>query len=95
MTDGQCNREASNTQSEAAAIRDAHITIFAIGVTDFVELVELRGIASDPDSTHVYNVPGRKIKKESVILLCHIRKAMLFSLLTFQDIQLSVSFPPV
>ncbi len=55
MTDGQTT-VGSNAQTEAAAARAAGTEIFAIGLGS-VNVSQLNGWATDPDSTHVFITP--------------------------------------
>lgn len=52
ITDGQAQ---DNIQAPAKAVKNAGITLYAVGIKDAV-LSELQEIASDPIETHVYNV---------------------------------------
>uniref|UniRef100_A0A8C0GER2 VWFA domain-containing protein n=1 Tax=Chelonoidis abingdonii TaxID=106734 RepID=A0A8C0GER2_CHEAB len=52
ITDGQAQ---DNIQEPAKEIKDAGITLYAIGIKG-ASLVELQEIASDPDDKHVYEV---------------------------------------
>ncbi|XP_060103693.1 collagen alpha-4(VI) chain-like [Heteronotia binoei] len=52
ITDGQAQ---DNIREPAEAVKNAGITLYAIGIKEAV-LSELQEIASDPDDMHVYNV---------------------------------------
>lgn len=55
LTDGAHN-EPGDPVAEADAARTAGTEIFAIGVSPFVDVAQLNGIASDPDASHVFLV---------------------------------------
>ena len=55
ITDGKSNNMQLTTQ-QAMAARNQGITIFAIGVGSGIDRHELNGIATDPDSQHVFTV---------------------------------------
>jgi len=52
---GKSNNAAA-TSSEAALLRQAGITVFAVGVGAGATVAELNSMATDPDSTHVFQV---------------------------------------
>lgn len=60
ITDGQ-SQKFSKTIMAAANAKSKGIEMFAIGVGDKVKTSELEGIASDPDSTHVFTVENYEI----------------------------------
>ncbi|XP_060600216.1 uncharacterized protein LOC132753729 isoform X4 [Ruditapes philippinarum] len=53
VTDGKSS-SATATAAEAKKLRDAGVTVLAIGVGSGVSKAELNAIATDPDSTHVF-----------------------------------------
>ncbi|XP_013415045.2 cartilage matrix protein-like [Lingula anatina] len=55
ITDGQSN-DMYRTTYESKNARDRGITMFAIGIGNGIKVTELQGIASDPDSRHVYSI---------------------------------------
>ncbi|KAK3780684.1 hypothetical protein RRG08_015474 [Elysia crispata] len=57
ITDGQSN-EPNKTVLAAQRVRDKGVTVFSIGVGSGIDIVELKAIASDPDSSHVFLVDG-------------------------------------
>ena len=54
ITDGQSNYDHDLTIPDADIDKAAGITLFAVGVTDQINLVELDGIASLPTASHVF-----------------------------------------
>ena len=58
VTDGNENR-GFDAQTEAANLRNSGVTIFTVGITPPVDVEQLRGIATDPDETHVFTVDGK------------------------------------
>jgi collagen type XII alpha len=55
LTDGRAD-DGSNPETKAAEIKAAGIQIFSIGVTDLIDLSQLRQIASSPVETHLFTV---------------------------------------
>ena len=55
LTDGQ-SRIPGDTLSQAQLAKSEGIEIFSVGIGSGVNINELNGIASDPDSTHVLTV---------------------------------------
>ncbi|XP_052786251.1 cartilage matrix protein-like [Mya arenaria] len=55
VTDGKSNNAAA-TASEAASLRAHGITVFAVGVGAGAQQSELNSMATDPDSSHVFQV---------------------------------------
>ncbi|KAK3591356.1 hypothetical protein CHS0354_040317 [Potamilus streckersoni] len=55
ITDGESDNSQA-TFSESQKLRDAGVTIFSIGVGSGPTMSELNAIATDPDSTHVFQV---------------------------------------
>ena len=55
ITDGESTVDQNMTMREADLAKDEGVAIFVVGVTDRINEDELRGIASDPDSTHYFN----------------------------------------
>lgn len=53
VTDGQ-SQNPTQTAAEAKLARDAGINMLAIGVGSGAKAAELNAIATDPDSTHVF-----------------------------------------
>ncbi|XP_039379147.1 collagen alpha-6(VI) chain-like isoform X2 [Mauremys reevesii] len=70
ITDGQAQ---DNIQEPAKEIKDAGITLYAIGIKG-ASLVELQEIASDPDDKHVYEVEDftdlQDISRNMLEVLC-------------------------
>ena len=56
ITDGQANVEQDQVNRETQLIKDQGVELFVVGITNEVDQAELRRIASDPDSTHVFEV---------------------------------------
>ena len=56
VTDGRSNIEHSNTAREAEDARDAGIEIYVVAVGNNVDRGEANDIASNPDSSHVYDL---------------------------------------
>ncbi|KAK3092700.1 hypothetical protein FSP39_006142 [Pinctada imbricata] len=68
VTDGKSQR-ASETVIEAKKLRRENITIFSIGIGNKIKIAELKSMASDPDSSHVFTVDsfdGLKTIKDSL-----------------------------
>ncbi len=57
FTDGNSVPSSAHGQAEAAAARAAGTEIFAIGLGDSIDVSQLNGWATDPDSEHVYLAP--------------------------------------
>jgi hypothetical protein len=56
LTDGEANREQSQTASQADLCKAAGIEIFTIGITNRIKVAELQYIASQPLASHYYTV---------------------------------------
>lgn len=56
ISDGQSNINEYNTVREAEQARNAGIEIFSVASGEDPNLNEMNGVASDPDSEHVYRV---------------------------------------
>jgi len=56
ITDGVANREENMTQIEGNLTKAAGIELFAIGITQSIDVVQLETIASPPVETHYYYV---------------------------------------
>ena len=56
LTDGGSNIRPSQTVPNARILKDNGVEIYTIAIGDQVDMNEINGIASDPDSTHVYVV---------------------------------------
>ncbi|EMP24983.1 Collagen alpha-4(VI) chain [Chelonia mydas] len=66
ITDGQAQ---DNIQEPAKEVKDAGITLYAIGIKD-ASLEELQEIASDPDDKHVYEV-GDFTDLQISLIICY------------------------
>ena len=55
ITDGESTKEVNRTLPEAQLVHNAGITMFVVGVTNDINEVELRAIASDPDDSFFFN----------------------------------------
>ena len=55
LTDGY-SRDPFSTKQEAKKLHDAGITTFVIGIGNGIDMDELRGIASNPDDKHLFQV---------------------------------------
>lgn len=55
ITDGR-SQDSAATAQEAQHLRDKGVTVFSIGVGTGPQESELRAMASDPDSDHVFIV---------------------------------------
>ena len=55
ITDGESNKNETDTIPQAALVHEASITMFVVGVTNAINEVELREIASDPDDSFFFN----------------------------------------
>nr|KAG5697781.1 hypothetical protein BaRGS_026738 [Batillaria attramentaria] len=77
ITDGY-SYDANQTSMEASIARSKGVEMFAIGVGDDVDELELRGIATDPDDTHMFQVDSyealRKIESSFAGKACQIQK---------------------
>ena len=60
VTDGKSS-SSSATAAEAKKLRDAGVTVLAIGVGRGISKPELNSIATDPDSTHVFAADNSSI----------------------------------
>ena len=58
ITDGVSNVDPEQTIPAAQAAKAAGITIFTVGITEQINVQELRGIASEPAENHVSIVEG-------------------------------------
>lgn len=56
ITDGEANREIGSTFAEADLLKNSNAEIFVIGISDRVNEVELRQIATQPASSHYFFV---------------------------------------
>ena len=56
ITDGRSNVNPERVASEVQLAKAAGIELFSVGITDEVDADELRLIATDPDSSHVFEV---------------------------------------
>jgi Mg-chelatase subunit ChlD len=56
ITDGEANRETSQTLPEADLAKQANIEIYTVGITNRVNSAELLAIASTPSNMHYYAV---------------------------------------
>ncbi|KAK3094138.1 hypothetical protein FSP39_024610 [Pinctada imbricata] len=68
VTDGK-SQYASSTVKEAKKLREQNVIIFSIGIGNKVKIAELKSMASDPDSSHVFTVntfDGLKTIKDSL-----------------------------
>ncbi|KAK3093006.1 hypothetical protein FSP39_009936 [Pinctada imbricata] len=68
VTDGK-SQFASNTVREAKMLREQNVIIFSIGIGNKIKMAELKSMASDPDSSHVFTVDsfdGLKTIKDSL-----------------------------
>ena len=68
ITDGQSN-DVALTTAEAKKLRDAGVTVLAIGVGSGITKSELNAIATDPDSSHVYSADNFDALKSLKALL--------------------------
>ena len=59
VSDGNSNVRSERTQDEAKVARQRHIEMYVAAVSDSVNMGEVNGMASDPDSTHVVRVRGQ------------------------------------
>ncbi|XP_064615807.1 collagen alpha-1(XIV) chain-like [Liolophura sinensis] len=57
LTDGQSN-SPGDTSHAAQQLRDAGVSLFAVGIGKDVDVSELNTIASDPDCSHVFELAG-------------------------------------
>ena len=70
LTDGASTRDRELTIPEADKARAAGITIFAIGITNQINITELQGIANDPDDHFMFVVEDFDVlvKKSASVL---------------------------
>ncbi|CAH1788337.1 unnamed protein product [Owenia fusiformis] len=76
MTDGKSTVNYNKVAGEARTTHNQGITVFVIGIGSEVDRAELKQIASDPDSQHVFNVTGftalSAIRNEVFVTACDV-----------------------
>lgn len=74
MTDGGSN-DFSETLKEARLAREAGITMISVGIKDWVNMVEIREIASDPDDRNVFSIESfdviNRIQSDLKAIICN------------------------
>jgi collagen type VI alpha len=73
LTDGGSNK-FEDTLEQARLTRQAGINLISVGVTNWVNMIELKEVATDPDELNVFNIESfdviTRIKSDLKAILC-------------------------